>query len=312
MTRGNRISIVTPCFNEEDNVEELYNQIKAVFAALPQYDFEHLFIDNASKDGTLPILRRLAAADPRVKVIVNIRNFGHIRSPYYGLLAASGNAVIVMASDLQDPPSLIPEFLKKWEEGFKIVLAQKTESEEASVFFFIRKMYYQLATRLADVELIQNVTGTGLYDGEVIQAFRDLKEPYPYLRGLISELGYPVALVPFRQPVRKRGITKNNFFTLYDIAMLGITSHSKVPLRLATMCGFAMSVISFLIALGYLIAKLLFWYHFTVGVAPVIIGLFFFGSVQLFFTGILGEYIGWIHTRLQNRPLVIERERINF
>ncbi len=307
-----RISVVTPCFNEEGNVEELYSQIKAVFATLPQYDCEHIFIDNASKDGTLPILRRLAASDPKVKVIVNIRNFGHIRSPYHGLLAAQGDAVIVMASDLQDPPSLIPEFLAKWEDGFKIVLAQKTESEEASVFFFARKLYYNLATRLADVELLQNVTGAGLYDAVVIQAFRDLKESYPYLRGLISELGYPVGLVPFRQPTRKRGITKNNFFTLYDIAMLGITSHSKVPLRLATMCGFAMSVISFLIALGYLVAKLLFWYHFTVGTAPVIIGLFFFGSVQLFFTGILGEYIGWIHTRLQNRPLVIERERINF
>jgi glycosyltransferase involved in cell wall biosynthesis len=213
---------------------------------------------------------------------------------------------------LQDPPALIPEFLQKWEEGYHIVLAQKTESEESSLFFFIRAMYYKLATSLADVVLLQNVTGTGLYDREVVQAFRDLKEPYPYLRGLIAELGYPVALVKFRQPLRKRGITKNNFFTLYDIAMLGITSHSKVPLRLAAMCGFAMSVVSFLIALGYLVAKLLFWYHFTVGVAPVIIGLFFFGSVQLFFTGILGEYIGWIHTRLQNRPLVIERERINF
>ncbi len=307
-----RVSVVTPCFNEEGNVEELHSQIKDVFAALPQYDYEHIYIDNASRDGTLPILRRLAAADPRVKVIVNIRNFGHIRSPYHGLLAARGEAVIVMASDLQDPPSLIPQFLQKWEGGFKIVLGQKNESDEASVFFLIRRLYYKLAARIADVELIQNVTGAGLYDKEVIQAFRDLKESYPYVRGLISELGYPVALVPFRQPARKRGITKNNFFTLYDIAMLGITSHSKVPLRLATMSGFAMSVISFLIAIGYLIAKLLFWYHFTVGVAPVIIGLFFFGSVQLFFTGILGEYIGWIHTRLQNRPLVVERERINF
>ena len=312
MIRGKRISVVTPCFNEEANVEELYSQIKAVFASLPQYEYEHIFIDNASRDGTLAILRRLAGKDPRVKVIVNIRNFGHIRSPYHGLLAARGDAVIIMASDLQDPPALIPEFLRRWEEGFRVVLAQKTESEEPSVFFFIRRMYYKLASQLADVELLQNVTGTGLYDSEVVQAFRDLRETYPYLRGLIAELGYPVAPVPFRQPQRKRGITKNNFFTLYDIAMLGITSHSKVPLRLATMAGFAMSVISFLIAIGYLVAKLLFWYHFTVGVAPVIIGLFFFGSVQLFFTGILGEYIGWIHTRLQNRPLVVERERINF
>ena len=309
---SNRISVVTPCFNEEGNVEELYRQIKEVLAALPQYEYEHIFIDNASTDGTVPILRRLAAGDPRVKVIINNRNFGHIRSPYYGLLAATGEAVIVMASDLQDPPQLIPDFLGKWKEGYKIVLGQKTESEESPLLFLIRKLYYKLAAQLADVQLLHNVTGAGLYDREVIERLRELNEPYPYVRGLISELGYSVALIQYRQPQRKRGITKNNFFTLYDIAMLGITSHSKVPLRLAAMCGFLMSVISFLIALGYLVAKLLFWYHFTVGVAPVIIGLFFFGSVQLFFTGILGEYIGWIHTRLQHRPLVVERERINF
>lgn len=306
------ISITTPCYNEEENVEELYEGIKAVMTTLPQYEYEHVFVDNASKDGTVSILRRLAASDPRVKVIINIRNFGHIRSPYHGLLQARRDAVILMASDLQDPPSLIPQFLQKWEEGWKVVLAQKTSSDEPSLFFFLRKAYYRIATRLADVELLQNVTGTGLYDREVIQQFRQLGEAYPYVRGLVSELGYPVGLVEFRQPTRKRGITKNNFLTLYDMAMLGITSHSKVPLRLATMCGFAMSVVSFLIAFAYLMAKLLFWYRFEFGLAPLIIGIFFLGSVQLFFIGILGEYIGWIHTRLQNRPHVIERERINF
>ncbi len=306
------ITITTPCYNEEENVRELYSEIKAVMAALPQYDYEHVFVDNASSDGTLEILKELAAKDRRVKVIVNIRNFGHIRSPYHGLLQSRGDAVILMASDLQDPPALIPEYLKKWEEGWKVVLAQKTASDEPSLFYFLRKAYYKLATRLADVELLQNVTGTGLYDQEVIREFRKLGEAYPYIRGLVAELGYPVGLVEFRQPTRKRGITKNNFLTLYDMAMLGITSHSKVPLRLATMCGFAMSVVSFLIALGYLMAKLLFWYRFEFGLAPLIIGIFFLGSVQLFFIGILGEYIGWIHTRLQNRPHVIERERINF
>jgi glycosyltransferase involved in cell wall biosynthesis len=306
------ISVVTPCFNEEGNVEELYRRIKAVFDELPQYDYEHIYIDNASTDGTMAILRRLAAQDSRVKVILNNRNFGHIRSPYYAVLQARGDAVIGMVSDLQDPPELIVDFLRKWEEGFPIVLGQKTNTEESTVFSILRRIYYRVVNRLADTELLENVTGAGLYDQKVIEIFREIADPYPYVRGLICELGFPVARIPFTQPRRKSGITKNNFYTLFDMAMLGVTSHSKVPLRLATMMGFAMSAFSFLAGLGYLFYKLIFWNSFQVGVAPLVIGLFFISSVQLMFLGIVGEYIGFIHTQIMRRPLVIERERLNF
>jgi glycosyltransferase involved in cell wall biosynthesis len=306
------LSIVTGCYNEQDNVEELHRQIVAVMESLPQYDWEHIYIDNASKDGTQEILRRLAAADPRVKVILNNRNFGHIRSPYYALLQARGDAVITMASDLQDPPSLIPEFVKKWEAGYKVALGQKITSQETPLVFLLRSAYYRLVKRLADIELIEHVTGFGLYDQSVVEQFRKVNDPYPYARGLITDLGYEVARVPYHQPERKRGLTKNNFYTLYDLAMLGITNHSKVPLRIATLLGFSLSLVSLLVAVAYFIYKLLFWYNFPVGEAPVIIGLFLFSSVQLFFTGVLGEYIAAIHTQILHRPLVIEKERINF
>jgi glycosyltransferase involved in cell wall biosynthesis len=306
------ISVVTPCYNEEGNVEELYLQIKNVFAGLPHYDYEQLYIDNNSQDGTSAILRRIASQDSRVKVIFNARNFGHIRSPYHAFLQARGDAVIVMVSDLQDPPPLIVEFLKKWEAGFKIVLGEKIGSSESGAMFAIRKAYYNLVSRLADVELLRNVTGFGLYDREVIEQFRRLDDSYPYVRGLISELGYEVGRIPYHQPNRRSGLTKNNFYTLYDMAMLGFTSHSKVPLRLATMAGFALAFFSLLVGFGYLVYKLLFWERFSVGTAPVVIGLFLFSSVQLFFIGILGEYIGAIHTQVLKRPLVVEKERINF
>jgi glycosyltransferase involved in cell wall biosynthesis len=306
------ISIVTGCYNEQDNVEELHRQIVAVMEQLPQYDWDQIYIDNASHDGTQEILRRLAAADPRVKVILNNRNFGHIRSPYYALLQARGDAVIAMASDLQDPPSLIPEFVKKWEAGYKVVLGQKITSKETPLVFLLRSAYYRLVKRLADIELIEHVTGFGLYDQSVVEQFRKVDDPYPYARGLITDLGYEVARIPYHQPERKRGLTKNNFYTLYDLAMLGITNHSKVPLRIATLLGFSLSLVSLLVAVAYFIYKLLFWYNFPIGEAPVIIGLFLFSSVQLFFTGVLGEYIAAIHTQVLHRPLVIEKERINF
>ncbi|HEX8835279.1 MAG TPA: glycosyltransferase family 2 protein [Abditibacteriaceae bacterium] len=306
------ISIVTPCYNEEGNVEELCALVRGVMAQLPQYEYEHLFIDNASQDKTALLLKGIAASDPRVKVIINNRNFGHIRSPYHALLQARGDAIISLASDLQDPPELIKEFIKRWEEGFPVVLGQKAKSEESPLFFFLRRCYYRTVNRLAEVELIENVTGFGLYDKSVMDTLRRTNDPYPYVRGLISELGFSVARVTYTQPMRKRGISKNNFYTLYDLAMLGLTSHSKVPLRLATMLGFAMSALSFLAALGYLFYKLIFWNSFQVGVAPLVIGLFFISSVQLLFLGIVGEYIGFIHTQVMHRPLVTERERINF
>jgi polyisoprenyl-phosphate glycosyltransferase len=306
------ISILSPCFNESGNVKALNERVRAAMASVPDVTFDHIFIDNASTDGTVEQLRALAAADPGVKVILNNRNFGHVRSPFHGLLQVGGDAVVMLAADLQDPPELIPELVRKWREGFPVVVGQKVNSKEAPVFFTLRKAYYRLARRLADADLLENVTGFGLYDRRVVESFRGLDDPYPYVRGLISELGYPVALVPYEQPLRSRGFTKNNFYTLYDVAMLGITSHSKVPLRLATMLGFGASALSFLVGLAYLIYKLLFWDRFALGVAPVVIGLFFFASVQLFFIGIIGEYIGAIHTRVAKRPLVVERERLNF
>ena len=305
------LSIVTPCYNESENIEELYQRIVAVMAKLP-YDYEHICIDNASTDDTLAKLKAIAARDSRLKIIVNARNFGHIRSPYHALLQARGDAAVLIASDLQDPPEMIEDFVRKWEEGFKTVLAVKPESHESALMFFVRKSYYRLVSRISEVPLVQNATGAGLFDRVVLDILRQLNDPYPYFRGLLCEIGFPIATVPFTQPRRQRGLTKNNFYTLYDIAMLGITNHSKLPLRLLTMGGFAMSLLSLVTAFTYLLAKLLFWNSFQVGIAPLLIGIFFFGAVQLFFIGLLGEYIGSIHTKVRNMPLVTEAERINF
>lgn len=306
------ISIVTPCYNEEENVRELYAQVKAVFAELPGYVYEHIFIDNASKDRTVAILKEIAKEDPNAKIIVNSRNFGHIRSPYHALLQAEGDAAILLVADLQDPPGMIKDFVNKWEEGYKVVLGVKTESHESKAMFAVRKMYYNFINRVSEIELTKNNTGFGLYDKQIIRILKEIDDPYPYFRGLISDIGFESYKIEYIQPVRKRGITKNNFYTLYDIAMLGITNHSKIPLRLAAMLGFTMSALSLLVAVGYLLAKLLFWNYFSLGTAPLIIGLFLFSSVQLFFIGIIGEYIGSIHTQVLKRPLVVEKERINF
>ncbi len=306
------ISVVTPCYNEQANIRQLHTQIQAVFAKLPGYAYEHICIDNASSDETVAILRELAREDKNLKVIVNARNFGHIRSPHHAMIEAKGDAVIVMASDLQDPPTLIPEFIKKWDEGFKIVLGIKTESDESTLMSIIRKAYYDLIGRLSEIELVKNATGFGLYDRAVMDVVRTIDDPYPYFRGMICDIGFKQAHVEYRQNRRRRGFTKNNFYTLYDMAMLGITNHSKIPLRIATMAGFLMSALSLLVALAYLAAKLIFWSWFTVGVAPLLIAIFFFSAVQLFFIGILGEYIGAIHTQVLKRPLVVEKERINF
>lgn len=305
------ISIVTPCFNEKENVEILSERISAVMSRVP-YEYEHIFIDNDSFDGTVEKIKLLAQNDRRIKLIVNARNFGHIKSPFYGLLQTRGDATILMASDLQDPPEMIPEFIRKWEEGFKTVLAVKPESEEPSLIFFSRKMYYRLINKISEVPLIQNATGAGLFDRSIINILKNIQDPYPYFRGLLCEIGFPIATVPFKQPRRVRGITKNNFYTLYDIAMLGITNHSKVPLRIMAMGGIALSFLSLIVALVFLVAKLMYWDSFSVGVAPMLIGIFFIGSIQLFFLGILGEYIGAIHTKTRNLPLVIEKERVNF
>ena len=306
------ISIVTPCYNEGENVEELVRRIRTVMDGFPQYDYEHLLIDNASKDDTVEKIKRIAGENQHVRLIVNCRNFGHIRSPVHAIFQARGDAVIGMASDLQDPPEMISEFLKHWEAGFKVVIGVKPKSRETPLMFLLRRSYYRLIGKMSDVPLVENFTGFGLYDRDVIATIRSLDDPYPYFRGLIAELGYPRAEIPFEQPRRVRGVTKNNFYTLYDLAMLGITSHSKLPLRLATMSGFILSFVSLMIAVGYGLAKLMFWDSFSLGMAPLVVGLFFFGSVQLFFIGLLGEYIGAIHTQVMKRPLVIEKERVNF
>jgi glycosyltransferase involved in cell wall biosynthesis len=309
------ISVVASTFNEQDNIENLCTQIKQTCEKIQEkYDYELIIIDNASTDNTTQTLRDLAAIDNHIKVIINTRNFGHIRSPYYAMLQAKGDIVISIASDLQDPPELIIDFIKQWEQGYKVVLGQKTSSKENKLMFFIRTLYYRLLNLFNDsgAKLLEHCTGFGLYDKEVIDKLRNLNEPYPYLRGLVCELGYELACVQYCQNKREKGKTKNTFYTLYDMAMLAFTNYSKVPLRVATMFGFILSILSFCLAIFYLIFKLLFWYHLPVGIAPILISVFFFFSVQLFFIGVLGEYLNAILTQVQNRPLVVEKERINF
>jgi glycosyltransferase involved in cell wall biosynthesis len=307
------ISVVSPCYNEEGNIESLTDRVREVFRALPEYRYEHIIIDNNSTENTVAILRRIASDDKNVKVILNARNFGHIRSPHHGMMQATGDAVILLLSDLQDPPELIYNMVREWEAGFPIVVGIKTTSEESKTMFSIRSAFYGLVARLTDVKVLQHFTGFGLYDRTVVELLRQqFRDPYPYFRGMIAETGLPHKELTYNQKRRSRGITKNNFYTLYDMAMLGITNLSKVPLRLVTFGGFSFALLSMITGFLYLIAKLIFWNRFQLGLAPTMIGLFFLGSVQLIAIGIIGEYIGSIHTIVQNRPLVTERERINF
>jgi polyisoprenyl-phosphate glycosyltransferase len=307
-----KISVVIPCYNEEENIEPLYQRTKAVTDRLDNYLFEFIFCDNASTDRTVDRVKALISHDPRVRLIINSRNFGQIRSAIHGYMQGSGDAVIAMVADLQDPPEMIEQFVRKWEEGYRVVVAVKPASLESPVMATVRRTYYRMISRIAEIDVIQNFSGFGLYDRVVIDYLRGLDDPYPFFRGIISEVGYDRYEIPFVQPARARGVTKNNFYSLYDYAMLGVTSVSKVPLRVATMLGFSLSLLSLLIAFGYLAAKIIFWNSFSLGMAPMVIGLFFFGAVQLFFIGILGEYIGAIHTQVLKRPLVVEKERINF
>ena len=307
-----KISIVTPTFNEQDNVFAVYEQVRDVFAQLPQYDYEHIFIDNASTDDTANILRKIAREDKRVKLIVNVRNFGHIRSPHHAFLQSRGDAAVFLVADLQEPPALIKDFIKKWEEGYKIVIGIKNKSRENPAMFAIRKLYYWALKKFADGEQIRNFNGFGLYDRSFVDILRKLDDPYPYFRGLITEIGFPRSEIEYTQSERKKGKSHNSFYDLYDIAMLGFVSHSKLPLRLASIIGFGLSLMSLFIAFVYVILKLLFWNAFAWGLAPLVVGIFFLGSVQLFFIGILGEYIGAIYTQVRHRPLVVEKERINF
>ncbi len=307
-----RISIVTSCFNEAENLPELYERLHKVFATLPEYDFEIIVADNCSTDGSRDVLRQIAAKDKNFKVLLNANNFGHIRSPYNALLHARGDAAIAMCSDLQDPPEMLPELIAAWEAGSKVVCAVKPASKENALIFFIRSWYYKLLARFSETPQVRNFYGFGLYDRQFLDALKSYHEPYPYFRGLIGEIGFPRTEISFLQDVRKHGRTKNNFFTLYDMAMTGFVNHTKLPLRLAVFCGFMLAVLSLLIALGYLVYKLAYWNTFSLGLAPLVIGLFFFSAIQLIFIGIIGEYLGAIWTQVKNRPLAIVEEKINF
>lgn len=307
------ISIVTGCLNEEGNLQEFYDRVKKAMAEFPQYSHEIICADNCSTDGSRNILRRLAAQDRSFKVILNANNFGPVRSGYNAFLQATGDAVVLMSSDLQDPPELIAEFIKKWEEGCKVVVAVKSRSADRSLTCLVRRFYYRLLSRFSDADhIVENFTGFGLYDRKFMEALKRYKEPQPYFRGFVSEIGFKRAEVEFVQPLRKHGRSKHNFFTLYDIAMTGFVNHSKLPLRLATFSGFCLAGLSMLVAVAYFIYKLVRWDTFSLGLAPMVIGLFFFSAVQLIFIGIIGEYIGAILTQVKNHPLAIEDEKINF
>jgi len=309
LRRGGHVGLILPCYNEEANVEELYERLVQVFAGLPDYTFEMLFIDNASTDGTVAKIKTLVDRDQRVKLIVNARNFGHIRSPFHALMESAGDCVIAMCTDLQDPPELIPQFIAAWEQGASVAVGQKKTSAESAVFWAVRSLYYRIARSMAEVPLLEHVTGFGLFDRRVVEIMRRFEDPYPYVRGLISEIGLPISVIPYDQPLRKRGITKNNFFTLFDMAMLGITSHSKAPLRLATLAGFLLSALSLLAAVLFLILKLCFWYSLPAGYAPAVISIFFLASVQIFLIGLVGEYVGAVLAQVRHRPMVVERRR---
>ena len=304
------VTIVLPCYNEAANVDELHERLGRVVDGLPGYEFLLLFIDNASTDGTVAKVKALIERDPRVKLIVNARNFGHIRSPFHGMMESGGDCVVTMCTDLQDPPELIDQFLDQWERGASLVLGRKKTSEESPLFFALRGLYYRIVRLIADVPLLEHVTGFGLYDRRVIEIMRGFADPYPYARGMIAEIGLPYVTIPYDQLLRKRGLTKNNFYTLFDIALLGMTSHSKVPLRVATIAGFLLSGLSLLVALAFLILKLTFWHALPAGYAPIVIGVFFLGSVQIFLIGLVGEYVGAVLTQVRHRPLVIEKKRL--
>ena len=306
-----KISIVTPTFNEEENIKRLCSEIKVEVESL-NYDYEHIIIDNSSSDKTIDILREIAAKDKNVKIIINSRNYGHIKSPFYGVMQANGDACILMVSDFQEPIYLISKYIKKWENGAKIVLGQKNISEENNFIFSLRKLFYTLLNKISETELSINTTGTGLFDKEVIDRLKKINDPYPYFRGLISEVGFDIETIKFDQPLRKFGKTKNNFFTLYDLAMLGVVKHSRMPLRIMTLLGFISSFGCLFVATIYLILKLIFWNSFELGSAPTIIGIFTISSIQIMLLGLLGEYIGVILMHQRNMPLVIEKERINF
>lgn len=308
-----KISVLIPCFNEKENVVPMSEAIDHIFKTeCSQYDYELVFIDNDSTDGTRDLLREICSKNKHVKAIFNAKNFGQFNSPYYGILQTTGECTISMCCDFQDPVELIPQYLAEWEKGYKIVIGVKKSSKESKIMYFLRSIYYKLIKKYSDVEQIEHFTGSGLYDKEFVEVLRNLKDPTPFLRGIVAELGYKRKEIPYEQPKRRAGKTHNNWYTLYDAAMLSFTSYTKIGLRFATFLGMLVGMVSGLVGLTYLILKLVFWDSFAAGTAPILIGMFFLGAVQLFFIGFIGEYILSINQRVMNRPLVIEEERINF
>ncbi len=307
------ISILVPTYNEEENVVPLSEAIiQEMTTSLPQYDYEIVFIDNDSSDNTRPLLRELCKNNPKIRAVFNAKNFGQFNSPYYGLLQTNGDCTILMCADFQDPINMIPKFVHEWEQGHKIVIGIKSKSKENKLMYFLRSCYYKLIKKMSSVEQIEHFTGFGLYDSEFIDVLRELDDPTPFLRGIVAELGYKRKDIEYQQEKRRAGKTHNNWYSLYDAAMLSFTSYTKVGMRIATIVGFVLSGLSIVVALVYLIMKLVFWDRFVAGMTPILLGIFVFGSIQLFFIGLLGEYIMNINSRVTRRPLVIEQERLNF
>jgi len=307
------ISIMIPCYNEEENARPIYEAVRdELIKSCSAYDYEILFIDNKSRDKTREIIRGICAEDPHVKAIFNVKNFGQFNSPYYGLLQTGGDCTVSICADFQDPVEMIPKFVAEWEKGYKIVIGKKTKSKENPIMYWLRGRYYKLIKKMSSCEQIEQFTGFGLYDRSFINTLRELKDPTPFIRGIVAELGPERKEIEYTQPQRRAGKTHNNWYSLYDAAMLSFTSYTKAGLRIATFSGFIMAGLSFLVGLVYLIAKLAFWNSFTAGYAPMMIALFFIGGVQLAFMGFLGEYVMAMNTRIMNRPLVVEEERINF
>lgn len=308
-----KISILIPCYNEEENVGPMSEAIVNLFTTqLSNYDYELLFIDNHSTDKTRELLRGICSKNEHIKAIFNAKNFGQFNSPYYGILQTTGDCTISMVCDFQDPIELIPQYIKEWENGYKIVIGIKKSSKENPIMYKLRSIYYKVIKKFSNVEQIEHFTGSGLYDRDFVEVLRNLKDPTPFLRGIVAELGYTRKEIPYEQPQRRAGKTHNNFYTLYDAAMLSFTSYTKMGLRMATFLGAGIGVGSLIVALVYLILKLIYWNRFDAGMAPIVIGMFFLGAVELFFLGFLGEYILSMNQRIMNRPLVIEEERINF
>lgn len=308
-----KISVMIPCYNEEENVRAIYEAVRdELCRSCGQYDFEILFIDNKSQDNTRQIIREICREDKRVKAIFNCKNFGQFNSPFYGLLQTTGDCTISICADFQDPVELIPTFVHEWEKGYKIVIGRKTKSREGRLMYFLRSCYYKLIRKMSSVDMIEHFTGFGLYDRSFIQTLRELNDPTPFIRGIVAELGPERKEIEYTQPQRRAGKTHNNWYSLFDAAMLSFTSYTKVGMRLAEFVGFTIAALSFLVGLFYLIAKLVYWDSFTAGYAPTMIAIFFMGGVQLSFMGFLGEYVMAMNARIMNRPLVVEECRLNF